>query len=105
MNYNFQIRSKTSNIRLDIFLAHECPELTRSKIQFLIKNKSILLNGEITKPSYSVCIDDEIVCQYSEAPRNEILPDKIDLDILFEDDYIIVINKPSNLVVHPGNGN
>jgi 23S rRNA pseudouridine1911/1915/1917 synthase len=105
LNYNFQIRSKASNIRLDIFLAHEYPEITRSKIQFLIKNKSILLNGEVTKPSYSVCIDDEIICQYSEVPRNEILPDKIDLNILFEDDNIIVINKPSNLVVHPGNGN
>lgn len=105
MNYNFQIRSNTSNIRLDVFLAHEYPELTRSKIQFLIKNKSILLNGKVTKPSHSVCLDDEIVCQYTEVPKYEILPEKIDINILFEDDNIIVINKASNLVVHPGNGN
>ena len=97
-----------SGIRLDIYLIDLIPELTRSKIQLLIKNQSILINNHSTKPSY-ILKGDEIISYKLDQQLNhiskDILSENIDLDVIHEDSSIIVLNKASGMVVHPGAGN
>lgn len=93
-----------SDIRLDKYLS-ENTEYSRELISKMIKNGFITLNDEIKKGGYKVRIGDEIEIDDSFKIDTDILPEKMDLDIVYEDDDIILINKPSGLVVHPGNGN
>ena len=79
-------------------------DISRSKAQKLIDNGNILVNGNVSKSSYSIKLDDVIEVVSMEDEKVEILPENIKLDIIYEDDYLIVVNKPSGMVVHPGNG-
>ena len=79
-------------------------DISRSKAQKLIDNGNILVNGNVSKSSYSIKLDDVIEVVSMEDEKVEILPENIKLDIVYEDDYLIVVNKPSGMVVHPGNG-
>ena len=89
--------------RLDKFLG-ENTEYTRSKIQKMIDNNSILVNDKEVKASYTLKEGDIIkIDDYEEA--TDILPENIPLDIYYEDDDLIVVNKPSGMVVHPAPGN
>ena len=92
----------SENQRLDIFLTEIMPELSRSKIQSLIKNEKCLVNSKSTKPSYQLKIDDEV--DIEEGVDNENLniePENIPLNIIWEDDNMAVINKPSGMLTHP----
>lgn len=92
-----------NNIRLDKFLINNTC-YSRTKIQKMIQEKYILVNGKVVKPSYNVCKNDLItINDYEEI--SDILPENIPLDVLYEDDYLLVINKPSGMVVHPAIGN
>ncbi|MGM9881338.1 MAG: RluA family pseudouridine synthase [Bacilli bacterium] len=89
--------------RLDKYLG-ETTDYTRSKIKKMIDNESILVNGKKVKPSYILKENDNIsLTDYVEDI--DILPENIPLDILYEDDYLIVVNKESGMVVHPAPGN
>lgn len=89
--------------RIDKFLV-ENTEYTRSKIQKMIDNDCILVNGKSIKSSYTLKAGDQIeVKDYEE--NTDILPENIPLDIYYEDDDLIVVNKPSGMVVHPAPGN
>ncbi len=89
--------------RIDKFLV-ENTEYTRSKIQKMIDNDCILVNGKTIKNSYTLKENDQIeVKDYEE--NTDILPENIPLDIYYEDDDLIVVNKPSGMVVHPAPGN
>ena len=90
--------------RIDAFLA-EYKNLSRVHIQRLIENDNILVNQKRTKPSYKVQENDEILFEDEELKETAIIPQNIPLDILYEDNDIIVINKPKGMVVHPANGN
>lgn len=90
--------------RLDKFLA-ENTEYTRSTIEKMLDANYILVNGKIEKPSYKIRLNDEIEIKEGFIEETDITPIKMDLDIVYEDEDIIVINKPSGLVVHPGSGN
>ena len=90
--------------RLDVFLA-ENTSLSRSYIQKLIESEDILLNGNKTNKKYPVELNDEIIINYEDKILTDILPENIPLDIVYEDEDIIVINKPKGLVVHPAVGN
>lgn len=90
--------------RLDVFLA-ENTSLSRSYIQKLIDSEDILLNGNKTNKKYPVELNDEIIINYEDKILTDILPENIPLDIVYEDEDIIVINKPKGLVVHPAVGN
>lgn len=92
-----------SDIRIDKYLI-KVLNLSRTKIQELIKNKKILVNDEPIKNSYIVRIDDEIKIEDIVREQIDIVPVKMDLDIVYEDEYLMVINKPSGLVVHPASG-
>ena len=89
--------------RIDSFLSGKT-EFTRTRIQQLIKERNIMVNGKATKSSYKIEKDDEIVIEVPEAETTEIKPENIDIDIVYEDPYIAVINKQAGLVVHPAHG-
>ncbi|MFV9567755.1 RluA family pseudouridine synthase [Thermoanaerobacter mathranii] len=90
--------------RIDVFLAAEL-DYTRSYIKKLIVDGLVFVNGKTVKPSYKVKENDKVVVNIPEAEKIDVLPENIPLDILYEDDDIIVINKPQGMVVHPAPGN
>lgn len=98
------ITSDKENVRIDVFLT-ENTEFSRNKISQVIKKGEVLVNNKKVSASYKVKIGD--VINYNE-PAPDIIdlePEKMDLDIVYEDDYLVIINKPSGLVVHPAAGN
>lgn len=93
-----------NNIRLDNYLIDKL-DSSRSKIQKLIKNNSILVNDKNTKSSYLVKTGDIITITDVKEESSNIEPEDIKLDIVYEDEYLLVVNKPSGMIVHPGCGN
>ncbi len=92
--------------RIDVFLASSMEmSMSRSLIQRLIKDDNITVNGSPIKANYKVKTDDEITVVIPEPETVELLPEDIPLDILYEDDSVVVINKQPGIVVHPGIGN
>ena len=91
-------------IRLDQYLAAHLPELSRSRIQSLIKSGDVLVNGSPAKPKNPVSRGDSITVRIPEPEPAEAQPQDIPLDILYEDEDVVVINKESGLVVHPAPG-
>ena len=93
-----------TKVRLDRFLANKLPEYSRSRLQQLIRGGFVRLNGATTRPRHLVRSGDKI--ELTEPPLEKIdnQPEPIPLEVLFEDEDIIVINKPPGLVVHPGAG-
>ncbi len=89
------------NKRLDSFLSEITPELSRSKIQNLIKSGSVKINGTIKKPSYILKENDKIDFEIPEQKSLEIKPQDITLDIVYEDENMLVVNKPSGMLTHP----
>jgi 23S rRNA pseudouridine1911/1915/1917 synthase len=107
-NFNNKIweeEVRTENVRLDRYLSKTSLPFSRSKIKKKIKNKEILVNDEICKPSYSVKKGDIIRATYRERKPFVIHPQKIPLSVIYEDQDIIVLNKQKGIVVHPAKGN
>lgn len=99
-----KIIAKHGGERIDKFLAQKLDK-SRSLVQKLIKDELVLVNGEVVKTNYSVVDGDEIdVKQLDVVDKTNIIPQPMDLDIVYEDDDLLVINKPSGLVVHPAPG-
>lgn len=93
-------------IRIDKFLSNFLSNTSRNKIQQAAQDGNIIVNGSVVKPNYKVKPFDEVSIMLPYPPREtEILPENIPLDIIYEDDTLLVINKPSEMVVHPGYGN
>ena len=100
-----KVVSDKENIRIDKYLA-SILDYSREYIGRLIDSKLVLVNDKIVKASYKVALQDEIVIHDEQMKvEDHIEPVKMDLDIVYEDEYLMVINKPSGLVVHPGAGN
>ncbi len=95
---------ENNNDRLDKYLSLNT-EFSRALITKMLDDGFILVNDEIKKGSYKPKMGDEIELDESFKIDTDILPEKMDLNIVYEDDYLMVINKPSGLVVHPGSGN
>lgn len=94
------------NYRLDKYLAEQDENLSRTIIQKLIQEEKILVNGKKTKSSYKVSGGDIVTIEELEAIEDTYLkPQKMDLDVIYEDNDIIIVNKEKGIVVHPGNGN
>lgn len=91
-------------IRIDKYLNEEC-DISRSRIKKLIDDEKILVNGKSVKASYLVKMDDVISVNDEIDKESDIVPENIELDIVYEDEYLMVVNKKSGMVVHPGNGN
>ena len=90
--------------RLDAYLAEVIDGWSRSRLQRLIENEDVLVNETAAKPSYKIHEGDEIEVDLIEVPVARFEPENIPLDVVFEDEYLAVINKPAGMVVHPGAG-
>lgn len=99
--YVFNVQSDTETLRLDAFLS-KCEEFSsRSQVQNLIKKNQVLVNGQIVKSSYLVKNEDEITVELSDDFNVIIYPENIKIDILYEDNDVLVVNKPKNMITHP----
>jgi len=99
-----EVIAKKSNVRLDGYLKEEL-DISRSKIQKLIKDERILVNGKIVNASYLVKENDLISIDDDLTFEIHIEPEDIDVEIVYEDEYLLVVNKKSGMVVHPAPGN
>ncbi|MFT5190977.1 MAG: 23S rRNA pseudouridine1911/1915/1917 synthase [Verrucomicrobiales bacterium] len=90
--------------RLDAVLAEVLPDLSRSRLQALIKQGHVCIDQRPVKARRPVVLDEEVEISIPEAEPSENLPEAMDLNILFEDAHLLVLDKPSGLVVHPGAG-
>lgn len=103
--YQFVVHQNQSKIRLDKFLSQKLEKISRSQLQKLIDDEQIKVNGQPTKSSHIV-LPQEIVDVYiPKPPKSELQQENIPLDIIYEDDYLIVVNKAAGMVVHPAYGN
>lgn len=102
---SFEVDGVLAGKRLDVFLASESSDLTRSYIQKLITNGLVSVNGSPAKPSYRVKEGDVVILRLPPPEGLELRPEPIPLDICYEDDDVVVVNKPRGMVVHPGAGN
>ena len=103
MNRFFTVESEEGE-RIDKYLAGEMEDVTRSRIQKLIKEDRVEVNGKPVKANYRLCFDDEVHVSIPELKEPEIAPEDIPLDILYEDDDLIIVNKSKGMVVHPAPG-
>ncbi len=102
----FFVKQRDIDNRLDIFLSNNLDNLTRSNIKKIINASNVKINNEIvTSPSKKVKFKDVVLVELSINKSEKLLPSKINLDIQYEDNDILVINKPKGMVVHPGAGN
>jgi 23S rRNA pseudouridine1911/1915/1917 synthase len=101
---SFEVQMEQEGERLDKFLHEIYPDYSRSFFQRLIKDGQVKVNENAAKPSYPVCADDLIEIEISDAVPTAIEPEDIPLDILYEDDDVLVVNKPKGMVVHPSAG-
>lgn len=105
-HYSFSVQPGQEPLRIDKYLMNFVENATRTKIQAAAKDGSIRVNGEVVKSNYKVRPLDDIKVFFEYPPvENLLLPENIDLDIIYEDNDIIVLNKPAGMVVHPGHGN
>jgi 23S rRNA pseudouridine1911/1915/1917 synthase len=94
--------SKQSLLRIDKFLMDRLPNVTRTKIQDGIRDGFIKVNEKLIKPNYKIHPHDIITVSLPEPPRDtDVVPENIPLNIVFEDDHLMIINKPAGMVVHP----
>ena len=106
MEQTYVVDKGNEGERLDVFLTEVLDEWTRSQIKKQIDNKGAFINGKQAKSGNVVKADDEVSIFFTkDAGLEDVLPENINLDIVFEDDDIIVINKPQGMVVHPAPGN
>lgn len=90
--------------RVDKYIALKVPELSRSQVQRLIEEGLVIVDGKVPKPSHQVEIGEEILVHVPPPKPLEIRPQTIPLDVVYEDEDIVVVNKPAGMVVHPGSG-
>lgn len=102
-NYLFEIQ-EDQQMRLDKYLAEQFPEQTRSYLQKLIKDGAVLVNGKCVKTGFQLSKGDEVSVSIPEPKELDVLPQKMDQDIVYEDEDVILINKPKGMVVHPAPG-
>ena len=100
-HYSFSVQAGQEPLRIDKYLMNFVENATRTKIQAAAKDGSIRVNGQVVKSNYKVRPHDEIKVLFEYPPtENLLLPENIDLNIVFEDDDIVVVNKPAGMVVH-----
>ena len=98
-----EVKVEENKDRIDEYLANNL-DMSRSKIKKLIKEEKVLLNGKSIKPSTSIHIGDTIEIDENLEYDMDIKPENIPLDIIYEDEYLVIINKESGMVVHPAPG-
>lgn len=100
----YTVTEESADMRIDVYLKDQLETMSRTYIQKLIKEESLLVNNAPVKSSYVVKAGDDIFFQIPESMEPNIEAEDIPLDILYEDDDLLVVNKPKNMVVHPAAG-
>ena len=100
----FKIKSEDEGNRLDVFLSENIENWSRSRLKKLVDEGDVLLNGGAVKSSYKLRRNDEITVELTEQDSDNFEAEDIPLDIIFEDEFLLVVNKPAGMVVHPGAG-
>ena len=90
--------------RIDKVLAHQFNQFSRSHLQKWIEDGNVRVNGQPVKPKYKLAVGDQVVIEPEAPQKVDLTPEKIPLDIVYEDDDVIVVNKPQGVVVHPAPG-
>lgn len=101
----FIVKKEQENNRIDVYLSKAKEDISRVTIQRLISEEKVLVNGKKTKSSYKVQENDKITLEEDEPKEVSIKAQEIPIEIIYEDNDIIVVNKPKGMVVHPANGN
>jgi len=101
-HHHIIVDKKQELLRIDKFLMDRLPNVTRNKVQAGIRDGLVKVNDQEVKPNYKVRPDDSIHIYLTEPPRDEdVVPENIPLNIVYEDDHLLVVNKPAGMVVHP----
>ena len=100
----FQVDEADAATRLDVFLATHIENWSRARLQRLIEDGDVLVNGRTSKVSYKLKTSDEIEVDLTPAAATDFLPEDLPLDVIYEDEDLIVVNKPAGMVVHPAAG-
>jgi 23S rRNA pseudouridine1911/1915/1917 synthase len=100
----FFVTEEEGGIRIDRYLADQCPDLSRTYLQKLLKSQEVSVNKKSVKSNYKVTEGDVIELEIPAAVEPEIIAEEMDLDIIYEDQDIILVNKPKGMVVHPAAG-
>lgn len=101
---SFQIAPEDAAVRLDTFLAARIEGWSRARLQRLIEAEEVLVNGKPAKPSYKLREHDELEVELAAPASASFAPEPIPIDIIYEDETLVVVNKPAGLVVHPAAG-
>ena len=101
----YKVKKEDEKIRLDKYISEKNEDLSRAMIQKLIKENKVLVNGNISKESYKVAENDDISLEIEPPKETKIIAENIPLEIIYEDNDILIVNKPKGMVVHPGAGN
>ncbi|MCR5022579.1 RluA family pseudouridine synthase [Ruminococcus sp.] len=104
-HYNFTVSEENIGDRIDKVLSKQLPEMSRSSLQKLVNDGCVLVNGNIVSKNYKIKNSDTISVEIPEAEELKAEPQDIPIDIVYEDDSLLVVNKPQGMVVHPAAGN
>jgi 23S rRNA pseudouridine1911/1915/1917 synthase len=105
IQFDLIVKDEDVGQRLDLYLTSHLPQFSRNHLQMLIKQGNICLNSQPAKPNIRMKLGDRIQVEIPSPQKIDILPEEIDLNIIYEDSDIVVINKPQGMVVHPAVGN
>ncbi len=100
-----EFKVENEGIRIDVFLSEKISELSRSNVQKLVKDKSVLVNGKDIKSNYKLKCGDIVTIDFEEPKEVGIIEENIPLQIIYEDEHLLVVHKPEGMVVHPAPGN
>jgi 23S rRNA pseudouridine1911/1915/1917 synthase len=101
---SFDVSEEDAGTRLDAFLAARIEGVSRTTLKGAIEEGDVLVGGQASKPSYKLRAGEHVEVELPEPPATEVEPEDIPLDIVYEDEEVIVVNKPAGLVVHPAAG-
>ncbi len=100
----FLVEEDSAGVRIDRYLSERCGGISRSYLQKLLREEFVQVNGHPVKANYKARAGDEVFFRLPEIKEADVLPEDIPLDILYEDDFLLVVNKPKGMVVHPSAG-
>ncbi len=101
---SLRVAGTEEGLRIDAYLASQIDGWSRARLQRLIDDQDVLVNGKTVKSSYKLREGDEIEVELSPPPSSTFQPENIPIDVIYEDDEVVVVNKPAGLVVHPAAG-
>lgn len=104
-SFAFAVEENQVGLRLDKYLAEQFPDKTRTSLQKLIDNQAVLVNGQESSKNYKLKAQDCVTVEIPEPVELDVCPQNIPLEIVYEDDALLVVNKPKGMVVHPAPGN